>query len=401
MGADEDATDSTAVDTIGERELDRTGLSSNRSPLPAPSIRTAGFLVSAGVVAVVAGYDLFVRASGGPLAFGWYPDPIDWLFLLSFQVLGWYVAVPLVATPRRTLRRLWELRANPTVLASVVYLCIFVLVGTIGAWLVGTPHSDLTQSMQPPAFLGVPEFVPGQCVGPVEDGTCHGTLRHPLGTSAHGKDMVAVVAVGARVSLQVAVIVAAIVAPLAVAVGATAGFVGGIVDDALVSYIEIQRSIPPLVAYVVLVYLFGPSLHLFVLVFGLLGWGGVAQIVRSEVLQCKQEQFVRAARCLGGGPLYVLRRHVLPNIRESVAVATTQQIPAVLLAEAAVAFLRLNDGATPSWGEAILVGFGSQYKFSDAWWLTTIPVAFLAATIVSIAVIGDWLGDDRSHRSVR
>lgn len=393
MGTDVDPTDSS--DSTDGYRFERIDWETNatHSGLPTPSKRSVGFLLTASATAGIAGYDLVGRADGGPIAFGWYPDPIDWLFLLSLLVFGWYVVVPLAAAPRRTLRHLKQLRAEPMVLASVAYLLVFFLAGTIGAAIVGAPHSDLTRSMQPPAFFTASEFVTGQCVGPVEGGRCHGTFQYPLGTGSHGKDMIHVLVAGARVSLQVALIVGALVAPIAIAVGTVAGYVGGLVDDALMRYVEIQQAIPPFIAYVVLVYVFGPSLHLFVLVFGLLGWGGAARVIRGEVLQCKQEEFVRAAKSQGGGSVHLLRRHILPNVSGTSVTATTQQIPAVLLAEAAVAFLRLNDGATPSWGEAILLGFGQQYKFTDAWWLTTLPVAFLAATIVSIAILGDWLGD--------
>ncbi|MEF8780836.1 MAG: ABC transporter permease [Haloferacaceae archaeon] len=355
--------------------------------------RPVGFLLTAAVVLAGAGYDYARLETNQPLAFGWEPTPVDWLFLLSVALFGWFVVVPLVRNRERTARYWSRLRADPLALGAALYLFAFFLAGTVGPALVDASANSLEHAYQPPVLFSVSDHVPPQCLGAQGPGTCHGTWQYPFGTDAHGNGILALVVLGAGVSLRVAFVVGALAVPLALAVGVVAGFVGGRVDSALMRYVDVQGTVPAFLVYVISIYVFGRSLFVLVVVFGLLSWGGIARIVRSEVLQLRNEGYVLASLVQGAGRLEVMRRHVLPNVFDNLAVSVTQAVPRILLAEAAISFMLLNDIGVPSWGHTATMGLRHQYQFVHTWWISTLPIAFLALTVVSFALLGDFFRD--------
>lgn len=363
----------------------------NRSR-PSLSWSVLGLIGSLAVLLAGVVYDRVVTGSGTPIVFGWSPEPIEWLFLASLVGGFWLFVVPFLSDPtlRGSARR--GLRRNPVAIASVAYLGMFFLAGTV---LVRTVEFDghAQHVLQPPAFVSVREEIPHGCAGQLENGYCHGTLAYPLGTDLHGENLLQLILEGAQVSLMVAMIVGVFVASIALVVGTTAGYLGGRVDAVLMRYVDVQQTIPAFLVYIVLAYAVGQSLLLLVVVFGLLGWGGIARIVRGDVQRLKSERFVLNARAAGAGPIAILRRHLLPNVVGTAAVATTQFVPRILLIEAALSFMMLTDTTVTSWGHTIASGFQHLRPILDTWWLTTIPVVCLALTVLSIAVLGDLLRD--------
>ncbi|WP_440991124.1 ABC transporter permease [Haloarchaeobius baliensis] len=225
---------------------------------------------------------------------------------------------------------------------------------------------------------------------------CYGTWDYPLGTARYGQGIIPFVFTGMRVSLQVALICSMLIVPLATFVGTVAGYVGGVVDDLLMSYTDIQQTLPAIIVYMITIHVFGRSLFVLVVVFGLFSWAGAARLVRSEVIQRRQEDFVTAARSAGAGHWRIMGRHVLPNVSNTVLTSVTRQIPNLILAEAAIAFLALNNIMLPSWGETI----SSTLQFiPDGWWMSTIPVVVLSVTVLSFSVLGDALRDVLDPRS--
>jgi len=138
-------------------------------------------------------------------------------------------------------------------------------------------------------------------------------------------------------------------------------------------------------------FLFHSSLFLVVVVFGLTSWGSAARLVRSEVLQRREEPYVVAARNAGASDLHIIRNHVLPNVSSTVVTAVTRQIPTLLLAEAAIAYMELNDIMVQSFGETI--AYGLRQDWQTMWWSSVFPVAAFALLVVSVSVFGDALRD--------
>ena len=358
------------------------------------STRTKGFVVSLLVVGVAFGYDYFRMPQDSIQVGNWELTLLDWLFIPSLLVLVFFVVVPL-ARDRERARRYWrELRASRVTSASVLYLVAFVVVGTVGPLYFGRITFNIPHQFQPPVFFSVENHVAFNCVGEVVgdvNGKCTGSWTYPLGTNRDGKDLIALSVSGMRVALVVALVTAMIIVPIATAVGTAAGYLGGWVDELLMRYVDIQQSIPAFIVYLMAIYIYGRSLFVFIAVFGLFNWGGVARLVRADVLQRRESEYVLAARNAGASPLFVIRRHILPNISGTVITATTRQIPSIILAEAAISFLNLNDIMLMSWGEAIALGLHSRFPL--VWWDALFPVVFLSATVLAFSVFGDALRD--------
>ncbi len=350
--------------------------------------RTRAFVIVFGLVAVAFAADL----TGHPIrTIPWDLTRLDWLFVLSVVVFVAYVGVPLAANRSLTATYWSQLRENRLATASLVYLVFLFLAGTLGPVLIGFQPSELIRGFQPPVLTSVPASIPPQCVGPVVDGACHGSLTHPLGTNGQGQDMLQMVLAGSRVALEVAFVASMLMVPIGTAVGVIAGFRGGLVDQVLMRYVDIQSVIPAFLVYLVLIFVFGQSLFLMVVVFGLFSWGGVARLVRSEVLQRREAPYVEAAKTAGAGRLYIVRRVLLPNISTTILTEVTRKASFLVLIEAALAFMELSESGTGSWGELISNGMGQLFPIT--WWISAVPVVALTLTVVAFSVLGDALRD--------
>jgi len=371
--------------------------------------RTLVFL--GGVLALAAGalYDYFEVAPKQPLFEGvgpevilfgqrvlplyWDVTGIEWLFVASVLAFACFVVVPLAAAPRLT-RFYWRrLRRDRFATASLVFLAVVFVVGVLGPVLY-PPTVDTTVQSQPPAFTSTPmNYYVSDCAGPVVGERCHGSLQYPLGTNALGKPLTALVVSGMRVVVELAFVISLFIVPLATAVGTVAGYFRGRIDTVLMGYVDAQQTVPAFVAYLVLAF-WGRSLFLFVLVFGLFSWGGIARLVRSETLQRREEQFVLAAKNAGASDWYVLREHVLPNVSNTVVTAVTRMIPLLILLHTAVAYMGMNKIMNESWGETIANGFnGLHAAFPQVWWTPVVPTVFLALTVMAFGALGDGLRD--------
>lgn len=324
-------------------------------------------------------------------AWEWDPTRVEWLFGFSALVVGYTVGAPALADAGRYRERA---RDRPGLLVGLAVLALFALAGTVGPLAVGEPELAFLRGYQPPAFASVDADVVAQCLGRTANGRCHGTLAHPLGTNSHGYDVLGLLVGGARSSLYVAVIATALVVTVGTGVGAVAGYYGGVVDAALMRYVDVQQTVPAVVVYVVSILVFGKGLFLLVLVFGLFSWGGLARLVRSEVLQRRDAAYVLAAEAVGATPAYVLRRHILPNVRHATVTAFGQLVPVLLVTEAALAYLGLASVDQLSWGTLIAGGLGDEsVSLFEQWWVSTAGVVALAGTVVAFKLVGDGLRD--------
>lgn len=376
---------------------------------PVVGRRTLAYAAGLAALAAAFGYVEFLRVSDAPVLGVFEPTYQEWLLSLGLLTLARFVAWPLTADRERAGRYWRRLRSNPVGLAAFVFLVGFLLVGTFGPAAVGERQTDLYDQFQPPVFGTSDTSVTSPCVGQVTDEQCHGTWQYPLGTNRDGIGVVWLLANGARVSLLVALVAALAVAPLAIVVGVLAGYYGGAVDELLMRYVDLQESMPAFLVYIFVAALTGDSLLVLLAAFGLLSWGGVARLVRSETLQRKEAAYVRAARNAGASRLYVVRRHVVPNVASTALTATTQLIPRLILTEAAASFLYLTDANTPSWGVTLAKGLSGRYAsfppiysirapglaptVPEKWWVATFVTAALVVTIVAFAVFGDALRD--------
>lgn len=334
---------------------------------------------------------------GGPIA---YPligttTLVDWLWVITLLLLLNYGARPLYENPRMTKQYWKEFRKNKAAVISSIYLTVIFLVGLVGSRFIEAPRHNPGLENQPPIGLDIPSFATGvECPGgrtDTPDGQlCQGSWEHPLGTTPFGEDILAGIIHGMEVSMQVGLIATMISITVSATVALTAAYYGGIVDEILMRYVDIQLTFPTFFLFLLLAYTIGGSLFILIMIFGFFGWGGYARIMRAEALQRREETYMTAAKSAGASTLWSIRRHLLPNISNSIITAASLAIPALILAEAAIAFLGLGDPTTPSWGRIIAEG---RDELGRAWWTSTLPGIFLFFTVLAFNFLGDALRD--------
>jgi peptide/nickel transport system permease protein len=379
----------------GEREdtFESVDWEETRSRLSTLSRRDRWALAVAAALVAAFCYDYLLVSPDRPTVtwpVAWNVTQLDWLFVVTLLALLLYVVVPLYDNRRLSAHYWREFRKNRMAVVSLAYLLLVFCIGIVGPLFIEKPELALEQGYQPPVGLAVDETVPRDCVGEVVADQCRGTMAHPLGTTGGGKDILVLIVYGMQVSMKVGLISTLLVVTIGTTVGTVAAYGGGLVDEALMRYVDVQLVFPAFFLYLLLTYLFGGSLFMFIVIFGLTGWGSIARLVRSEALQRTEEAYITAARSAGAGTLYVIRRHLVPNVSNSVITAATLLIPGFILFEASLSFLDLGDPTVPSWGQVIATGRGD---LSTAWWISTFPGVFLFTTILAFNFMGDALRD--------
>ena len=215
--------------------------------------------------------------------------------------------------------------------------------------------------------------------------------RHPLGTDALGRDVLARLIYGARISLLVGLTSVAISAPVGVAVGLVAGYAGGRLGDMLMRLADVQLAIPNILLTIAIVTVLGPGLSNVILSLSVAGWPTYARLVRGEVLVAIRQDYVEAARALGAKPLHILFRHVLPNVLTPAIVFATFAVGDMIILEATLSFLGL--GVPPrvvTWGSMLNDG---RLYLTTAWWITVFPGLAIFLAVLGANLIGDSLRD--------
>jgi peptide/nickel transport system permease protein len=214
---------------------------------------------------------------------------------------------------------------------------------------------------------------------------------HPFGLDELGRDILARLVAGARVSLIVGLVVVSVSSLIGMAVGAIAGYFGGVVDDAISRVVDVLMAFPGILLAIALVAVLGPSLTNVILALCVIGWVGYARLVRGQALRAREFEYVQAARALGAGPARVVAFHVLPTAFPSVIVQATLGMAGAILAEASLSFLGLGvQPPTPSWGT--MLDAGRSHLF-DAPHLTLFPGIAIALLVLGFNFLGDGLRD--------
>jgi peptide/nickel transport system permease protein len=217
------------------------------------------------------------------------------------------------------------------------------------------------------------------------------SLAHWFGLDELGRDILARVLYGARISLLVSLVVVSISVAAGILIGSVAGYFGGIVDEAISRVIDILLAFPGLLLAIALVAVLGPSLTNVVVALSLIGWVGYARLVRGQVLRAREFEFVQAARALGASTSRILLHHVIPTAIPAVTVQATLGMGGAILAEAALSFLGLGvQPPTPSWGTMLNAG---RLHLLDAPHLTIFPGVAIAVLVLGFNFLGDGLRD--------
>jgi peptide/nickel transport system permease protein len=218
-----------------------------------------------------------------------------------------------------------------------------------------------------------------------------GAPGHLLGTDAVGRDILARLIYGTRVSLQVGFVAVGIAASLGAAVGLTAGYYGGWVDNVLMRTVDVFLAFPVIVLAIAIIAVLGPSLVNVMIALGLVAWTTYARVLRGQVLVLRELDFVQAARAIGTGDRRIILRHILPNALAPIIVLATVGMAAAIIAEAALSFLGLGvQPPTPSWGSMLNEG---RAFLRTAPHISTLPGLAIMLTVLGFNFLGDGLRD--------
>ncbi len=219
--------------------------------------------------------------------------------------------------------------------------------------------------------------------------------RFPLGTDPSGRDIMAQLFHGARVSLLIGFVATLVATAIGITIGALAGFYSGWVDTALMRVTEAFQTLPNFLLLLVLVAVFGSNINTVTIAIGLVSWPPVARLTRAEFLTLRTREFVQAARVQGLGDIHLMLREVLPNALPPVIVYASVVMAVAILLESALAFLQLSDPNVPSWGN--LIGLGRNVLRVE-WYVSAIPGVAILLTILGVSLVGQGLNDALNPR---
>ena len=218
-----------------------------------------------------------------------------------------------------------------------------------------------------------------------------GQHGHLLGTDSLGRDLLARVVHGARVSLTVGLVGVALSGGVGITLGLIAGYLGRRWDRVIMRVADVQQAIPALVLAVAVAAVLKPSLTNLIVVLAVTTWFTFTRVVRSEVLSLREMLFVESARVVGANDARIITRHILPNAAASIIVIATLMVGNLILFEASLSFLGVGVPiTTPTWGRMVFDGI--EYV-ATAWWIALFPGLAVMLTVLATNLVGDWLRD--------
>jgi ABC-type dipeptide/oligopeptide/nickel transport system permease subunit len=259
-------------------------------------------------------------------------------------------------------------------MAGGAVIALLVVVGIAGPWI--APYDPLAQDLSK------------SLLGP--------SAEHWFGTDSFGRDILSRVLYGARISLLVGIVSQGIAFSLGVAMGLVSGYYGGKIDALIMRLADVTLAFPTLLLLIAITAAFQPSLTVVFVAIGVVGWAGLARLVRSQTLVVRELDFVQAARALGMNDARLLTRHVLPNTLAPAIIAVTLGMAGAILLEAALSFIGLGaQPPTPSWGSMISDG---RDFLRTAPWISVFPGLAIGLVVLGFNLFGDGLRDAMDPR---
>jgi oligopeptide transport system permease protein len=280
-----------------------------------------------------------------------------------------------VATQPIKGRSLWDdarrrLLRNRAAVASMITLGVLVLLAAVGPYVIPYAYDQVDK-----ADTWLPPLVGG----------------HLLGSDALGRDLLARLLIGLRVSLAIGLVATLVSLVIGVAWGAVAGYVGGALDETMMRFVDVLYSLPFIFFVILLMVTFGSNIVLIFVAIGAVEWLTMSRIVRGQTLTLKHKEFVEAARAAGLSRGAIIARHIVPNLLGPVVVYVTLTIPAVILAESFLSFLGL--GVQPPMASLGTLVAGGASDMELAPWLLVFPSVVIVVTLMCFNFIGDGLRD--------
>lgn len=315
----------------------------------------------------------------------WDVTSVEYMFIPTLLILIFHGVLPLYRNQRLASYYWQQFQKNKIAVVSLAFLAVVFATGIIGPAVMSPPGSvpfdqQLENRLEPP--VGITAQIRGQ--------EKVGTWEFPLGTTRQGVGVLKLVIYGMRVSMEVGLIATTFAMTIGSVVGTVAAYSTAaefhMVDEVLMRYVDLQSVFPVFILLLLIGYIFGFQLWFVIALFGWFGWEGIARAVRGEALQRAEEDYVTAARAAGANTSWIVRRHLIPNVTNTIITLATLAIPGYVLGEATLSFLGFSDPTTFSWGQTISQGRG---VLGEAWWISTLPGFFLFFTVLGFNFIGD------------
>jgi peptide/nickel transport system permease protein len=267
-----------------------------------------------------------------------------------------------------------RLAESATFVAGAGLLLLIVAMALLGPWL---------YPQGPWSVVATPMTWPGA------------DWSRPLGTDALGRDILAGLLHGARISLLIGGAATLVALLVGIAVGALTGYLGGWVDDALMRLVDAVQTVPPFLLAIVVVLIVNPSVVSIVGAIALISWPTVARLVRAEFMRLREADFVSACRLMGMSPVRIVLVQMLPNAIPPIVVSSSIMVASAILIESGLAFLGLGDPNVISWGT--MVGMGRS-DFRAGSYLVIVPGLAIMLSVLALNLLGDGLNDALNTR---
>ena len=217
------------------------------------------------------------------------------------------------------------------------------------------------------------------------------SLGHPFGTDQLGRDVLARIIYGAKISVQVGLMAVVLSGLIGTILGMLAGYFGGIFDDIMMRVVDILLAFPGIILAIAVAGFLEPSLINVIIALSVKSWVSYARLMRSKVMTIKGSEYIKAVHILGGSNYRILFKHLLPNAITPIIVQATMDLGAMMIAEAGLSFLGLGpQPPLPSWGN--MLSLGRTYMI-NAWWLAVFPGIAIFLTVIGFNLLGDTLRD--------
>jgi oligopeptide transport system permease protein len=264
-----------------------------------------------------------------------------------------------------------RLSRNKAAVVAIVVLLLLILAAFVGPYLIPYGYEEPDWE----AFRAPPDFASG----------------HYFGTDPNGRDLLARVLYGTRVSLAVAATATLVSVIIGVLYGAVSGYIGGKLDAIMMRFVDIMYALPYILFVILLMVVFGRNVYLLFAAIGALEWLTMARIVRGQTLSIKQREFIEAARASGQRPFKIILKHIIPNLVGPVVIFAALTVPEIIATESFLSYLGFGvQEPLTSLGTLIAEGTSAMENMP---WLLIFPASFLVALLMSLLFIGDGLRD--------
>ncbi|MDB3860569.1 ABC transporter permease [Paracoccaceae bacterium] len=270
---------------------------------------------------------------------------------------------------------LQRLLSNPTTVVGLIIIGLMLSMAIFAPWIT---NANIPDPYQMPRDWGAVRKPPGE-------------MGYLLGTTNEGGDVFYGIVWGSRTSLQLSIYVVGSTMIIGTIIGSIAGLLGGWVDEVLMRIVDVFLSIPELIFALAIAAVLGPSFTNIIIALSLVIWVKYARIMRAQVLQIKQNDYVDAARIVGDSKFNIYIKDILPNAVTPVTVQATLDMGNVVLIGATLSFIGLSEAGIAEWG--VLVSEGQAGIASGRWWASTFPGLMIFLWALAFNLLGDGLRD--------